>query len=87
MACVRHLLLLLSLLPMSMAWKPKSLFLFNKVSGHPVALRAWTRPHAGSLGIRAPSLQCLPPRVWSGDWKGGCLGAQPPPQPWGPQDG
>ncbi|XP_058996035.1 leucine-rich colipase-like protein 1 isoform X3 [Mustela lutreola] len=33
MACARHLLLLLSLLPMSMAWKPKSLFLFNKRTG------------------------------------------------------
>ncbi|XP_022347869.1 leucine-rich colipase-like protein 1 [Enhydra lutris kenyoni] len=33
MACAGRLLLLLSLLPVCMAWKPKSLFLFNKRTG------------------------------------------------------
>ena len=63
MACARRLLLLLYLLPVSLAWRPKTVFHLHKVSTTPPSGGG---PHSGSRGFPAPLCRCLPPRILSG---------------------
>ena len=62
MACARRLLLLLYLLPVSLAWRPKTVFHLHKVSTTPPAEVAPTRAPGGSRLLSAgacPHESCL----------------------------
>lgn len=87
MACAGCLLLLLSLLPMSSAWRTKSLFLFHKVRAHATVFTHRGGPCSGSLGLSAPFLQVPVPTglVWAPE-KEGAWNTSSSPRHWGPQD-
>lgn len=69
MACAGRLLLLLSLLPTSLAWRTKSVFLFHKVSAHAAAFTRRGGPYLLQLpGAPSPFSAGAHPH-------GSCLGS------------